>query len=221
MDSPVEFYDFWYINSQKVDSLFAQLQGYVESEWKQQTSKGSSATGKAALQLGSILATLGLGKASLEGEIKGDYSKLLEVTRSLADVNKIHVLLEYQRKNDSLAQVRLQSSTREEVIASLKQSPFALVMGYFNYDDRLMKSDPVSAVPAQVPTLEGNVLLNQAINAMSEEDYFGHNIFATTVPRPEYLLINPIAIWFAHAWEDAPENQWGIPSVPGTSSQES
>ena len=97
-----ELLDYWYRNDQKVESLFAQLNGRIETERKETVSKGSERSGKLGIEIGSILAFLGLGKANAEASLQISHDKILEITSALSIENKAAVLMTYLRRSGEL-----------------------------------------------------------------------------------------------------------------------
>jgi hypothetical protein len=56
---------------------------------KETTSRGAGGTGRVGIELGGILAALGLVKATAGAEVRTDYEKILEITSSLSTENRM------------------------------------------------------------------------------------------------------------------------------------
>jgi hypothetical protein len=80
---------FWYFNQEKIDSLLSQLNGRLETERTEETSKGLDGKVSASAEVGGILAALGIGKLTAAGEKSKTASKVLSVTATLSPANKV------------------------------------------------------------------------------------------------------------------------------------
>jgi hypothetical protein len=60
----------------------------------------------------------------------------------------------------------------------------------------------------RVPLLNEHHLRNQAVNALSEEDVFPHEVLCQCLIRPGWILANRIAIWFPYVTLGSEELQW-------------
>ena len=207
--------DYWYRNDQKVESLFAQLNGRIETERKETVSKGSQRSGNLGIEIGSILAFLGLGKGNAEATLQTTNDKILEITSALSIENKAAVLMTYLRRSGELGAVALFGGERSGVTQGVKRHRFSVISGGFVYIEDEKRPELQSALRAddgralvRVPLLNDHHLLNQAVNALSEEDIFPHEVFCQCLIRPGWILANPIAIWFPYPTEDSEELQW-------------
>lgn len=131
--------DYVYLNGGKVDSLFAQLNGNVINEKKEIVQKGVKGLGKLGVEIGGILAKLGLAKGTAEAELSSDYSKILEITTTLSVENKLDVLQEYSRSHGQLADVVISSwsdtpappDEYDAICSKVANTKFQLLAGLF------------------------------------------------------------------------------------------
>jgi hypothetical protein len=111
--------DYCYINPVRVDSFFSQLNGSLIKEQKERAQKGLKGTGKMALEFGSILAKLGLGKAGGEAQVSSDYAKISETISALSVANRIDFVLEFHDTRKSLAVIKLEEHVDTYAVQSL------------------------------------------------------------------------------------------------------
>jgi hypothetical protein len=220
-----EWFDFWYQNEHKIDALFSGLNGRIETERKESVSKGVGGTGRLGFELGGLLAAVGLAKGKVEGELRSDYAKILEVTTSLSIENKIGLLLAFFTTEGELSELEL-AGGEDELLQAIRKSRFQLLLGRFDYvatgDDRYeLQSERRNAVGdalIRVPLLNDNMTPNQATQIVfwEEGEAWPHEVFARCIVRPNWVLANPIAIWLPDEVESA-EAVWstGLP-VAGT-----
>lgn len=194
---------FWYLNQPKIDSMFSQIHGRLESERTIESSKGVDGKVSTSAELGGILATLGLGKLSAAAEASGTASKVLTVTQTLSPENKALVLAEYLQRAGQLGIVNIDTQTEDEVLQVAAGYPFHLVHGHFNEeevdDDRARCcSEAVTSSGApliEIPLLYQHMLPDQSVR--SEWDYMPHGALSRIMVRPGRLSASPIAIWYA------------------------
>lgn len=201
-------YYYVYLNSTKVDSLFSQLQGEVVTEKKERSEKGLKGTGKLGLEIGSILAKLGIGKGTGEAEVGSNYSKILEVSLTLSMENKANLLHEHYTK-DRLAQV-IDLNTVSEITLTdiIRSSSVQIFSGGFNYNefpekevDELWserRKDSSKLPLVKIPVFRKYFAMDQALNAWTSEDYFSTASLCQCLMTKKGILASPIAIW----WHD-------------------
>ena len=124
-------HSFIYLNRAKVESFFAQLNGYVIKEQKEQRTKGITGTGRVGAELGSILAKLGLAKGSAELELATDYSKMLEITTTLSIENKLFVLLAHLKNQKKVTEIDISPWSDPRIVIQEKNTEFQIVNGAF------------------------------------------------------------------------------------------
>lgn len=200
---------FWYCNEEKVEALHSQLNGRLETERKETVSRGGGKTGRLGLKIGSLLAALGLAGADVEGEVRSDYERILEVTTSLTAENKAALLLAYLRTREELLALELFEGSPADLLRAASGSRFGIVSGLFRYVEvreeaaelrsvvRVADADePVCRVPLTISHFNSN----QAINVFAYDDSepWPHEVFAELIVRPGWILANPIAAWLPH-----------------------
>ena len=209
-DDVTSWYDFWYINVRKVEGFLSQITGRLEQEQREGTTKQVGGTVHLGVEIGKILAALGLASANASAEVRGDYSRVVEVTTSLTVDNKVILLAEYLNRAGQLARVEVGQTPAAQVARTVTEHPFQILAGQFDYAEgdkndqaelrskaTTGKGDPV----VRVPLLLGNMTMNQAVNALGE-DFFPHNVLCRCMIRPNYVLANPIAVWFPYVDPD-------------------
>jgi len=226
-----ELFDFWYQNEHKVDALFSGLSGRLETERKESVSKGVGGTGKLGLELGGLLAAIGLAKGTAEGELRSDYEKILEVTSSLSIENKIGLLLAHLREQGELAELEVDRLSADALVAGIRGSRFQLLLGEYvwftdgdeRYELRSSRQREDGEGPlVRVPLLADNMTPNQATQVMFWDEGDGkveawpHEVFAHCIVRDGWVLANPVAIWLPD--QDDPAGAWstGDPIVART-----
>jgi len=158
-----EFFDYAYLNPIKVESLFAQLNGHIVNERKERTEKGIKGSGKFGIELGNILATLGLAKATTDGELSSDYSKILEITTTLSIENKLDVFQAYVNKHRQIANIDSSLSKHSEICASIRSTDFQTIKGVFDLSINNLTN-------AQVDRLVAEVAFRNAIALSQDKD---------------------------------------------------
>ena len=198
-----QWVEFWYQNGGKIDSFISQLNGRIEGERKETVSKTVGGSGKLGFEIGGLLAALGLAKAKAEGELHGEYGKILEVTTSLSADNKVLLMLSFLEQQGQLAPVQLFDVEPAELLAAARRARFQLFMGGFTYLAGADGKAELRSVLAhdgeplvRVPLLAEHFLPSQTINAVDGGDVFPHHVLCTSMPRVGWLLASPIAIWF-------------------------
>jgi hypothetical protein len=205
---------FWYLNEERVDSLFSQLDGRLESERKDTVSKGVGGTGRLGFEVGSILAAIGLAKGKAEGELRSDYERIREVTSSLSVENKINVLLNHYLQEDSIARVDLIRCSPDEVLKQTASKRLQILAGGFIWHDQdaeraeLWSHATSLDVPLiTVPLLKQNIPAQQG-PFFDEPGVMAHEVFCASLLRRERVLVRPIAIWFPDVDPDTDELTW-------------
>jgi hypothetical protein len=206
-----DWFDFWYQNPQKIEALFSELNGRIETEHKETVEKGAGGTGTVGVEIGSLLAALGLAKGKAEAEVRADYKKILETTTSLSIENKIGLLLHYFQREQLLATVPLADADPVTVTRAATACRFTVLTSGFTLTDN-EKSELLSALRSpktgepliRIPLLGANYLQNQAVNVLDAEEVFDHEVFCTCIARQGWVLANPIAIWFPYHDPDEP-----------------
>lgn len=84
------------------------------------------------VEIGKILAALGLASANASAEIRGDYSRAVEVTTSLTVDNKVILLVEYLNRAGQLARVEV-GQAPGQVAHMATEHPFQILTGQFDY----------------------------------------------------------------------------------------
>jgi hypothetical protein len=159
------FVNYMYVNPGKIESLFAQLNGRVVTERKEIVEKGVKGAGKLGVEVGGILAKLGLAKGVAEGELGADYSKILEITTSLSLDNKLDVLEEYIRAHGQLEEISLPDEASDPhqeydaIRAQITASEFQHLWGRFQ-----LRIDNLSGD-------EARQAFSDAVMARSEESH--------------------------------------------------
>jgi hypothetical protein len=208
-----EFFDYWYQNERKIDALFSDLNGRVEKERKETASKAGGGTGKVGAELGGLLAVLGLAKATVNGEVRADYEKILETTSSLSVENKIGLLLAFLKKQGELTDVFLDAHETEDMLAqAVTATRFQLIMGEFVFvrsgervEIQSARTDVRTGKPfVRVPLLDENMVPNQGTQVFWADEGeapepWPQEMFCRCTPRQGWLLANPIAIWLPDA----------------------
>jgi hypothetical protein len=220
-ESPTERYGaedwllFWYLNRERIDSLFSQLNGRLETERKETVSKGVGGTGKLGFEIGNILALVGLAKGSAEAEVRSDYESIREVTSSLSMENKVIVLLNYFRRADMLVKVHLAAGDPNQTVRQIASRRFQLLAGWLNWQDTgdgrselLSHALTADGSPlVRIPLLETNILQQQG-PFYDEPGGMPHLTFCACLVRGSRVLVRPIAIWFPDVDQDSEEIQW-------------
>lgn len=125
-------YDYCYINPSRVDSFYSQVNGSLVKEQKEQSQKGAKGVGKVGVELGNILAKLGLAKATGSAQFEGDYSHVHETISSLSIENKINVIRETFTACGLVSTVSIDDRvTAEELLATIRDSGLHLFFGTF------------------------------------------------------------------------------------------
>ena len=127
---------FWYLNSNKIDSLFSQLYGRLETERTEQTARGLDGKVSASVEVGGILAALGLAKINAGGEATKTASTVLEVTATLSPQNKVLVLMEYLQRAGQLATLDVDATSEASLLTALGSSRFQVLRGQFRPEGR-------------------------------------------------------------------------------------
>jgi hypothetical protein len=226
---PGHRYDFdwmisWYRNDHKVDSLFSQLVGRLETERKETASKAHGTTGKVGLDLGGILAKLGLAKVSAEGELRADRENILEITSSLSMDNKMAVLLSALEERGQLDRIRLFEQPVQAIVEAMRPKHFQVLSGWFwpiggeNSERSEIASDiqrPDGNGPLiRVPLLRKFFLPIQNMPGTPDDEYdegipFAHEVFCSCTLRPGWILASPVAIWFPHVDAETSQKLFG------------
>lgn len=194
----------WYANVPKLDSLLSQIQGRLETERTEETSKGVDGKGSVSAEVGGILASLGLAKLTGGVELSGSVSKVLAVTTTLSPENKALVLAEYLQRAGQLAVSSLETQSEQELVQGAARSPFHLVQGLFERswptaERGVLRSQMQSSRGGpvlEVPLLLDNMRPDQ--NTPDDGDFVGHGVLGQMVARPGRLTLSPIAVWFAN-----------------------
>lgn len=210
---------FWYCNREKVDALYSQLSGRLESERKETASRGHAKTGRLGLRIGNLLAALGLAGADAAAEFRSDYNRILEITSALSVENKTVLLLADLRTDDELLALDLFGRSPTELVRAASRSRFAIVAGLFAYREvregaselrSIVHCDDSDQPLCRVPLLTSHFTANQAISVFAYEDSepFPHEVFCELMVRPGWLLANPIAAWFPQVNADTDLVNW-------------
>jgi hypothetical protein len=195
---------FWYFNKDKIDSLFSQLNGRLETERTEEKSKSLDGKVSASAEVGGILASLGIGKLAAAGEAQKTASQVLSVTATLSPANKTLVLIEYLQRVSQLAVVRINDAEETSVVNEVTGRPFQLLLGTFDRKDNVdakravLRSERRSGAGGpmvEVPLLYQNELNDQFW--VDEEEYVAMGVFAQVFVRPGKFVASPIAIWYA------------------------
>ncbi|HVF55736.1 MAG TPA: hypothetical protein VM934_06275 [Pyrinomonadaceae bacterium] len=202
-----------YLNPTKVDSLFSQLKGEVVTEKKERSERGLEGTGKLGLEIGSILAMIGIGKGTGEVEVGSNYSKILEVSSTLSPENKANLLHEYYIKQRRVKAIALTSVTETSLTNSIESSSIQIITGGFSYhefpkkdtdelwSERKQKDSKLPLV--KIPVFREHLSKDQALNAWTDEDYFPIVALCQCLLTKKGILASPITIW----WPDMTEGE--------------
>lgn len=126
--------NYCYINAEKVESYFSQINGCIITESKVASQKKLKGVSKFGLETGSLLAKLGIAKGQVEGKISRGNSKTLEITTALTVYNKIDFLLEYLNNCGSLGYIELKdySVERSKIDWTARGIDLHVVFGRFH-----------------------------------------------------------------------------------------
>lgn len=193
---------FWYSNEEKIDSLFSQINGRLETERTEETSKARGGKVSASAEVGGILAALGIGKFTAAGEGTTSASKMLSVTATLSPANKVVVLIEYLQRVGQLAVVPVNDIDEKGVLNEIAGRPFQVLNGTFDMKQVDAKRDILRSERRngagrpmiQVPLLDQNA---GGQFRMAEEEYVANGVFAQILVQPGRFVASPIAVWYA------------------------
>lgn len=197
-----------YLNPTKVDSLFSQLQGEVVTEKKERSEKGLKGTGKLGIELGSILAKLGIGKGTGEAEVGSNYSRILEVSSTLSIENKANLLHEHYTTDRHAQIIDLNTVSETALMDIIRSSSVQIFIGGFSYSEfpkketdelwseRRQKNSKLPLV--KIPVFRKCFAMDQALNAWTSEDYFSTAALCQCLMTKKGILASPIALW----WHD-------------------
>jgi hypothetical protein len=212
---------FWYFNQDKIDSLFSQLNGRLETERTEEKSKSLDGKVSASAEVGGILAALGIGKIAASGEAGKTASKVLSVTTTLSPANKTLVLIEYLQRAGQLAVVRVSDAEEAALVKEVASRPFQLLLATFDkkhVDARraMLRSERRSS--AGGPMVEVPLLYQNEINdqfGVDEGEYIAMGVLAQVFVRPGKLVASPVAIWYGtQSPDDASWMYWTPRSEP-------
>jgi hypothetical protein len=211
---------FWYFNQDKIDSLFSQLNGRLETERTEEKSKSLDGKVSASAEVGGILASLGIGKITAGGEAGKTASKVLSVTATLSPANKTLVLIEYLQRAGQLAVAPITDADEASVVNEVASRPFQLILGTFdkkqvNADRAVLRSERRSSAGGpmvEVPLLCQNELKDQFW--VDEGEYIAMGVFAQVFVRPGKLVASPIASWYGPQGPDDAWVYWAPRSEP-------
>jgi hypothetical protein len=186
---------FWYLNAAKVNSMFSQINGRLETERTEEKSKALDGKVSAAVEVGGLLAKLGIGKLDIGGEVSKAAGTVLSVTSTLSPENKVVLLMEYLQRANQLAILPVDEIDEDAVLARVAERPFEIMHGGFDLTDeepnvktRLASSEARNSkgdALIEVPLLLGSMLPDQITDsATSEGDFFPNAVFAQSSYAP-------------------------------------
>jgi hypothetical protein len=219
---------FWYLNAAKVDSMFSQINGRLETERTEEKSKALDGKVSTAVEVGGLLAKLGIGKLDIGGEVSKTAGRVLSVTSTLSPENKVVVLMEYVQRANQLAVLPVDEIDENAVITRVVGRPFQVLHGRFDLTDeepnlktRLASSEARNSkgeALIEVPLLLGSMLPDQITHsATSEGDFFPNALFAQIFVRPGRFVASPIAAWWPNVSpEDSTITYWSPATEPAS-----
>jgi len=222
---------FWYLNAAKVDSMFSQLNGRLETERTEEKSKSLDGKVSTAIEVGGLLARLGIGKVDLGGELSKAAGSVLSITSTLSPQNKAVVLMEYLQHASQLTVLRVDGLDEQATLAGIAERPFQILHGKFDLTDeqptlrtRLSSSEARNSrggAMIEVPMLLGSMLPDQITDsATSEGDFWPMAFFVQMFVRPGKLMASPIAAWWPFVSPDEQSvTYWSPSSEPLPSGQ--
>jgi hypothetical protein len=209
----VEFYDFIYLSRDRIESWFSQLNGEVIKESKSTTSKGGEVTGKVGIEIGNLLAKLGLAKANANGEGKANYSTLLETTKTLSLENKVIILKNYLMDNGQIREINLSTAEHNRIAKDINSSKYQILTGDFvqediSFDRQLYKSIlkngsgyPLVEIPIIIPFTQNHQRLSFTSSAQGfdpMEVSMKISAMVQCIERDGKFIATPLAIWLAY-----------------------
>lgn len=214
---------FWYLNVAKVDSMFSQVNGRLETERTEEKSKSLDGKVSAAVEVGGLLAKLGIGKVDAGGELSKAAGTVLSITSTLSPQNKVVVLMEYLQRAGQLTVLRVDDLDEQATLARIAERPFQILHGKFDLTDeqpnlrtRLSSSEARNSrgrAMIEVPVLLGSMLPDQITDsATSEGDFWPMAFLVQVFVRPGKLIASPIAAWWPFVSPDQENVTYWSPS---------
>jgi hypothetical protein len=222
---------FWYLNVAKVDSMFSQVNGRLETERTEEKSKSLDGKISTAIEVGGLLAKLGIGKVDVGGELSKAAGNVLSITSTLSPQNKVVVLMEYLQRANQLTVLRVDGLDEQATLARIAERPFQILHGKFDLTDeqpnlrtRLSSSEARNSrggAMIEVPVLLESMLPDQiTYSATSEGDFWPMAFFVQVFVRPGKLIASPIAAWWPVVSPDEESvTYWSPSSEPLPSGQ--
>jgi hypothetical protein len=203
---------FWYLNAAKVDSMFSQINGRLETESTEEKSKALDGKVSTAVEVGGLLARLGIGKLDIGGEVSKAAGTVLSVTSTLSPANKVYLLMEYLQRANQLAVLAVDEIDEKAVLTRIAERPFQILHGRFDSSWGITEREPdppkirMASSEArnskgkaliEVPLLPGSMLPDQIIyDVKMAGGFYPNAMFAQVFVRPGRFVASPIAAWW-------------------------